>query len=594
MKRSEIDPRYTFDLESIFPDAQACQTSLDGVERDIPRFEKYCGRLAESASVLLSFLEFVAEIETRLYHAFLYAFLRRDIDRDDREAQDLYARALTIQSALMSGSAWQDTELAALSDDTFTAFCGQQPALEPWRHFHLEAQRRAKHRRSDEVEAVLAEFNQVAALQKQLERTLFEEQVFPSIEDEHGEQIAVTPSNLKALTQHADREVRRRAWASYRATRQRHRHSLAAYLNAFIKCKVIEARQRGYALSLEAALDAAQLDRAVFEVTLETFECNQAVWHEFWEVKRKLLGLDILGAHDLHLNPEVATINVPYEQAVKWLLESLAPMGDEYVGILRRGLTTERWVDVYPTDGKARTEYSWTTDGCKPFILLQYHDDIRSLSALAHESGHAMHSHYMYSTQPHQYATYGQTAAEVAANFHQAMLFSHLLETHSDPNLRLAILLEELNTSVRYLMRMPINARFELELYDRVETGGRLDADRLAERYRELDRAAFGSAVAVADDDGIRWADQGVLYEHFYSFQYALGLAGGQALAERIRNGEVRTVSECLRFFSSGASRSQLESLALARVDFRTNEPLKHAFERCQRDIRNLAQLIKS
>ena len=594
MKRTDIDPRYTFDLDSIFANADACHEVLRDVVEALPSLQHYRGRLAESADVLLAFLESVAQLEVRFYPAFLYAFLRRDTNTKDAEARDLYAHALEVQSAIMAATAWQDTELAAVTAETFEYFCTQNPRLEAWRKFHRDSQHRAQHRRSPEVEIVIAEYAQMPVMVKQFDRTLFQEQVFPEIEDERGERVSITPTNLLELTRHASREVRGRAWTSYRSTRHRHRHSLAAYLNTFIKGKVIEARLRGYDSCLEAALDSAQLNRTVFDTTLETFEQNLHIWHEYWDAKRQVLTLERLYTHDLNVNPDVAAVNLPYEQAVEWLLEALAPMGEAYIGTLRCGLTTERWVDVYPAEGKARTEHCWTTDGCKPFIFLQYRDDLRSLSALAHESGHAMHSYYTYNTQPHQYANYGQTAAEMAANVHQAMLFSYLLETHPDLNLRLAILLEELNTSARYLFRMPINARLEFELYQIVESGTSLDAEHLSRRYLELDRAAFGLAVEVTEEDGIRWADQSVLYEHFYSFQYTLGIAGGQAVATRIGIGDRKAVEEYIQFISSGMSRDQLDSLSLAGVDFRSTKPLEQALQRVRDNTRKLELLMKS
>jgi oligoendopeptidase F len=574
----------TFDLESIFPDGSACQETLAKLRTMLDDLDYFRGRLTISGRTLLDGLERFAEFDIQLYQATLYAFLRYDQNVDDGEAKSLRAFGQEVESEYLARAAWKDKELGELNTEAFRQLQDEEPRLEIWKQAYQEANRKNIHRGSADTEKAIAELGTVTTMNAQLRRTLFRDHSYPDFIGKRGELQSLARDDLYTHFNDDDARVRRAAWNAYNSVRWQYRHTLASMLNVFIKCKSAEAKLRSYGSSLEAALDNAQLDLEVFDQTLLTCREHPQIWHRYFEVRRRMLNLEHLTTIDTNYIPEAQISSIPYEQAVDLIVSALKPLGEDYTDALYRGLTTERWVDVYPRTNKATNEYSWTTTGCKPFVMLQYRGNLQSLSSLAHESGHAMHSLYTYRTQPHQYATYGQTAAEVAANFHQAMLFSYLSENHPDPKLRRAILLEELRLSMFYLMRMPLNAVFERELYEIVENNDILDADRITERYATLERESFGQAAIVKPDDLV-WAEQGILYNHFYSFQYALGLAGGQAIAQRVRSGQEGAADDYLRFISTGISVPQLESIRFAGIDFRSPEPIQIALDRVSRNI---------
>src|SRR5690606_24631113 len=134
------------------------------------------------------------------------------------------------------------------------------------------------------------------------------------------------------------------------------------------------------------------------------------------------------------------TQKISYHQAVDLISDGLAPMGPDYVAILRRGCLEQRWVDVLPNLGKRSGAFSSGAQGTYPFILMSFNGDIFSLSTLAHELGHSMHSYLTWQHQPFLYSDYSLFAAEVASNFHQAMVRAHLLKTSTDPQFKLNVI----------------------------------------------------------------------------------------------------------------------------------------------------------
>ena len=246
---------------------------------------------------------------------------------------------------------------------------------------------------------------------------------------------------------------------------------------------------------------------------------------------------------------------------------------------MRRGCLEQRWVDVYPCQGKAGGAFSSGTPGTYPFIMMSYTDEVFSMSTLAHELGHSMHSYLTWQNQPVIYSDYSMFVAETASNFHQAMVRAHLLETTQDPALLLAVIEEAMSNFHRYFFIMPTLARFELELHQREERGEGMSADDMIELMADLFAEGYGDGVVVDRPRvGITWATFGHLYIDYYVFQYATGISAANALAQRVRSGGSAAAVEYLAFLKAGASLYPIDALKVAGVDMTTPAPVEAAF----------------
>jgi oligoendopeptidase F len=593
-KRNEVDPQLTFDLEALYPSVGEWSATFQVLEQDLPALVKFEGRLGESGCALLEFLTLNANYEIKLNRLWLYAYLRTEADSGDGEAQDLLAQVQDLINRASAATAWERTELLEISPERLKLFFLEEPNLEVWAGHIDNLQRQRSHLRSLEVEALLGQVERAMAGVNNQYATLQRELRYDPIHNESGNPVEVTLANIGKLNASADRNVRREVDQSETRAYTRHQDSFAALLSSEINRRVLIARARNHASSLDHALFEAGLSKQVFDTTIQAFNRNRFVWHRYWEIKRRAFGVKKLETCDFGLRLAGHVPEIPYSDAARWVSEAMRPLGDDYVNILRQGLTLERWVDVMPSEGKSFREYSMTVNGAKPYILIWYASDVRSVSTLAHESGHSMHSLYTFRTQPHQYGGYGVTAAEVAANTHQALLTAHLLKTQADPKFQLAVLEEELDTFVRYLFRMPLRAQFEAELHSAVERGEAFTAERLTERFTELCAEAYGPAVQFTLEDGLAWTQAIVLYQHFSSFQYMLGLAGGQAIAQQLLKGEPGAVEGYLKFISAGKSQGQLEVLKFAGVDFTDSNCLDRAFVRLEELIDRLEEVLTS
>jgi oligoendopeptidase F len=409
----------------------------------------------------------------------------------------------------------------------------------------------------------------------------------------------VAQGTIGALLTSADPSIRRTAYESYADAHLALQNTMATSLAAGIKRDVFYARARGYASSLEAALEPAFIPLEVFHNIIRAFRANVGTWHRYWRLRRRVLGLDVLKAHDTRAPLQNFRLPVPYEQAVEWVAAGVAPLGDAYVRVLRKGALEDRWVDVYPNKGKRMGAFSTGVPDTYPFIFMSYNDDIFAMSTLAHELGHSMHSHYARGTQPFVYSNYGLFQAEVASNMHQALTRRYLLDTQHDPEFQIAVLEEAMANFYRYFFIMPTLARLELELHERVERGGPITAAYLNDLTASLMGEVYGDEVDISGPDrdraGSTWAQFHThLYSNFYVYQYATGIAGAHHLANRVAAGDGGAAEAYIAFLKSGGSMYPLDGLRLAGVDMSSTEPVDAAFAALADTVTRLETLLRA
>lgn len=291
------------------------------------------------------------------------------------------------------------------------------------------------------------------------------------------------------------------------------------------------------------------------------------------------MGVDTLKYLDLYA-PVVKDVDekYTYEEASELVLESLKPLGEDYVSVVKKAIDN-RWIDVYPTPGKRSGAYSngsWY-DG-HPFILLNYTNLYDDVSTMTHELGHTMQSYLSNETQPYPMANYAIFVAEVASTFNEVLLFNHMLEKVENDDVKLSLLMNWLDRFKGTLFRQTQFAEFELKIHEAAEAGKPLTGDTFSEMYTEIVNAYYGHEEGVCHVDdyiSMEWAFIPHFYYNFYVYQYSTSFTASISLAEKVMSGDKKALKNYLAFLSAGGSDYPIELLKDAGVDMTGTDPFE-------------------
>ena len=593
--RADLDPAFTWNLAALYPDDAAFDADYARAEQMLEQVTAYRGRLGDDAATLAAFMDAYWPLLAKIQHLRVYAALPVSADQGDQAARARLGRFQSLATRFTAGTAFLQPELLAVGRARLDAFMAEEPRLAYLERYFDRLEENRDYVRSPEVEDVLGRLSDpFGAFERAYDSLTNGELPFAPVEDEHGNVFEVARSTYPALRMSTDRDLRRKAYASYSDGFLAYRNTLTDLYLGRVKQSVFWARVRGYPSTVEEQLTPREVPRAVLDAVVNTFQANLGVWHRYWAARRALLGVERHEEWDVFAPLSPNPPSVSYQQAVDWILEGMAPLGSDYLEPLRRGLLEERWVDVYPNRGKRDGAFATRAYGSQPYILMSFQGDLESMSTLAHELGHAMHSQLMDREQPLPYANYAMMAAETASNFNQALVRSHLLNQLTAPEARLAVLDEAFYNFHRYFFIMPTLVRFELEVHQAVERGEGLTADKLGAIMQRLFQEGYGDEITATGRTGITWAQFGHLYMPFYTFQYAAGISAAAALADDVHRGKEGAAERYLAFLRAGSSVPPVDALRAAGVDMTSPEPIERAFRVVEGYVQELEALAEA
>jgi oligoendopeptidase F len=594
--RSDIPVEETWNLESIFPSVEAWEAALKEAQSLIPGIGALQGKLSEGPKTLLETFDVVETGYRKALKVMVYAMLGSSVDTNDQSALARSGQGRSLLVNTSAAAAFMEPELLAIGFDTLRAWMEQEPKLAVYAHYFDTLERQQEHVRGKEVEEVLAMAGEPLSTPYSAYNAITNADIkFKKAKASDGSKLDIGQSSISSLITHEDRKVRKNAWKNYADGYLAHRNTIAAIQQGGFQRDVFNMRTRHYPSSLEASLEPNNIPTEVFHNLINVFKENLPTWHKYWQIRRQALGYKKFHVYDIKAPLMETKPVVPYNQAVDWICEGMAPLGEEYVNVLRDGCTVNRWVDRARNQGKRQGAFSGGAYDTQPFIMMSYADDIFSLSTLAHELGHSLHSYYSRTSQPFIYGNYSLFVAEVASNFNQAMVRDYLFKTQTDPAFQLGLIEEAMSNFHRYFFIMPTLARWELEMHQRVEQGAPVNAKIFTDRCAELFKEGYGQEVQYDHERiGITWAQFGHMYMNFYVYQYATGISGAHSLADGVLAGQEGAAERYLDFLKAGGSLYPLDALKNAGVDLTSPEPVEKAFKVLADIVNRLGELVGS
>ena len=565
-ERSELDPQFQWDLTPMFESDAAWETALENLDAEIDSVAAFAGKLSDA----------ITELNRKVEQLYCYASMRHDEDTRGEAAQSMYARINSKYVKLITALSFAQPEILALPEETLTAIVND-PAVADYK-FNLEDLLRSKpHTLSKAEEKLLASFGEVMQAPSEAYHNLEDaDLVFDPAKNAEGEEVEVTGSNFVPIEMGTDRVLRENAFRSFYKGYRQHINTMAATYAGAVKAATAEARVRHYESSRAMSMAGENVPVEVYDNLVATVRKHMPAMHRYVRLRKKMLGVDELHFYDVYA-PLVGDLkkSYTYETAQQMVLKAVAPLGEDYQKDVQKAYN-EGWIDVYPNRGGA---YSGGCYDSNPYILLNFSGTLDSVSTLAHEMGHTMHSWRSRKHQPPQYADYTLFVAEVASTVNENLLIEQLLQNENDPQTRLYLLNQYLENFKGTVYRQTMFAEFELRMAELSAQGVTLTAEVLCEEYRKLNALYYGDDVVLDDEIALEWARIPHFYYNYYVFQYATGYAAAIALSEGILREGVPAVERYLGFLSGGCSKSPIELLRGAGVDMTTAEPVSRALE---------------
>jgi oligoendopeptidase F len=595
--RGTIPEKHTWNLADLYPSDAAWRESKERLVARIGGFAEFKGTLSSSPARLLAALDYASDLRKEFLRLYSYAGMASDQDTRVSAYQAMKQEMAQVGATLAAATSFLEPEILAIDRSTVDAFLEKEPKLRVYAHPLDDILRRKAHTLSPAEEKIIADAGLMADAPDSIYSIFADGDFpFPKVTLSDGREIVVDKANFGLYRAVPDRADRKLVFDAYFDALGRYRATFGAMLNGQVNRDIFYMKARGYGSSLESSLDRNAIPTSVYMAHLANVEKSLPTFHRYLQIRKRLLGVDELRYHDLYA-PLLGDVDLDYpvEKAQPVILASLAPLGKEYQSIVKRSFD-ERWIDLYPSEGKRSGAYSnGAAYDVHPYMLLNYNGKYEDITTLTHELGHTMQSWLSNRKQPFATADYPIFVAEVASTFNEALLIDHLLGTIRDDRTRLALLGSYIDNIRLTVFRQTQFADFELKMHEMAERGEPLTGDSLGRLYLDVVRKYYGhdaGVTVVADNVQHEWMHIPHFYYNFYVYQYATAFTASAALSEKVLAGDRKATARYLDFLSAGGSNYPIALLQTAGVDMTSSEPLDLTMKKMNRIMDEMEAIL--
>ncbi len=592
--RAEVKVDDTWDLGPLYKSDAAWHGAYKKLEKMVPGFEKFRGKLGTSAKVLRACYEFETEFELLAERIGSYAHLKASEDVGNSTYQGMVAQYTWLATRAGEAASYIAPEIQAIPEKKIKAYLND-PVLKDYKFSLQKLLRYRPHILSEKEERLLAMQGEVAGTASKVFGQLNDADLkFGMITDERGRKVELSHGSFRSLMESPKRSVRKEAFHQFYKVYEDHANTVSATLSGSVLQDVYYGRARNFPSAREGSLFHDNVPVAVYDSLIKAVHDNLKTVHRYLDVRKKALKLKDIHAYDTYAPlVEQARVNIPWGKAVKTICDALEPLGNGYVNVLTAGLNGGRWADRYENKGKRSGAFSSGGYIGPPYILMNYRPDtIDSMFTLAHEAGHSMHTYFSAKHQPFHYYNYTIFVAEVASTFNEQLLNKYLLDRAKDKKSRAFLINKEIDEIRGTLVRQTMFAEYEKVMHAIAEAANRSRSNGFATNIARLIELYFGPKFAMDEQLSLEGLRIPHFYHAFYVYKYATGISAAIALSRRVLNGGAKERDQYLNFLKSGGSKFPLDLLRDAGVDMERPEPVATAMKRFAELVDELEELI--
>jgi oligoendopeptidase F len=596
-ERSAIPDQYKWKLSDLYSSDAAWKQEKEKLVTELPAIGQYAGKLGSSAQQLLACLDLTTRLNKDFSRLSSYASMSSDQDTRVSQYLGMQQEISQIGSTFAAKAAFIEPEILKIDPAKVQEFLKSEPKLAIYQHYLDDILRRKTHTGTEGEEKIIADAGLMADTPDNI-YGIFSNADFPypEVTLSDGKSVKLNQAGYSLYRASANSEDRKKVFETFFNKLNEYRRTYGTQLNAEVKKDMFYKNARNYSSCLESSLDANNIPTKVYYNLIESVDKNLATFHRYLKLRQRILGVDQLHYYDLYA-PLLKDVDLKYtyEESQQQILAALKPLGSEYTDVLKKGFA-ERWLDVYPTEGKRSGAYSnGSAYDVHPYMLLNFNGKYDDMSTVAHEFGHSMQSYLSNKTQPYATSQYPIFVAEVASTFNEALLIDYVLKETKDDAARLSLLGSYLEGIKGTVFRQTQFAEFELKIHEMAEKGEPLTGDALNKAYDEIVKKYYGhdQKVCIVDDEiQAEWMFIPHFYYNFYVFQYATSFTASAALSEQVLAGDKAATKKYIEFLSAGGSDYPIELLKKAGVDMTTSAPFDLTMKKMNRVMDEMEKIL--
>lgn len=599
LSRSEQSTSNLWDLTSLYASEavfdEELETLIKNFDKLIKKITCYQGSLQKDPGNIKQVLDLFFELDRQISKLYTYCHLKHDEDLSEQKWNSSFQRVSFLYQNFFQSTSWIEPELLSIEQNEFQTFI-QRKELELYQFYFQTLRHKKEFTLTSDKEELMA-LAQLPLNSTQKAFHLFNNVDLPlkPVKDSAGKEHPLSHGNYRLYLRSEDAVLRKNAFLTLHESFSKFENTLSELLIGHVHQHIFDMRARGYSSCLMSALYPKNIPTKTYHNLIQTVKANAPLLHEYVRLRKEIQGAKAIHIYDLQVPfANHSFDNIPYSQAVEWIVESVAPLGEEYQQALQKGLCEQGWVDVYENKHKRSGAYSSGCYDSLPYILMNYKGTLNDVFTLAHEAGHSMHTLYSQKSQPYLYARYPIFVAEVASVFNETLLMDYLLKKLDREEDQWALLHERLEEIRNTLFRQTLFAEFELFLHESLQSNTPLTSQSINEKYLQLNKEYYGPNLTYDELLSIEWARVPHFYSNFYVYQYATGISAALTLAYRVLENEKGAKEAYLNFLCQGGHQYPIDLLKTAGVDMESSAPIEKALSIFSTLIKRLHQVKKN